>query len=140
MRLRPLATLLAALAALTIFAAGCGGDDETTSSTPASTTEEATGPSGASGEEGASASGVAMSEYAFAPADLTVASGDSIEVTNDGEIPHNLTIEEAGVATSDLDGGASEELVVEADPGEYEYICTIADHADLGMTGTITVE
>ena len=143
MRRTPIAIVLV-LAALALVAAGCGGDDDddTTTSTPTTTTEGATG---ATGEEGggsadAGASEVSMTEYAFDPSDLTVASGDSIEVVNDGEIPHNLTVEGEDVATDDLDGGDSEELAVDLDPGDYEFICSIADHAAQGMTGTLTVE
>jgi uncharacterized cupredoxin-like copper-binding protein len=29
---------------------------------------------------------------------------------------------------------------VDFDPGDYEMICTIPGHADLGMDGTFTVE
>ncbi|MGI8460917.1 MAG: plastocyanin/azurin family copper-binding protein [Solirubrobacterales bacterium] len=137
MRLRPFATLLAALAALTVFAAGCGGDDEETTSSTSSTTEETTAPSG---EEGAAASTITMTEYSFDPGDPTVAQGDSLDVVNDGQIPHNLTVEGTDLATADLDGGANEDLTVDLDPGSYEFICTIADHAAQGMTGTLTVE
>ena len=141
MRLRPLALLLI-FAALALIGAGCGGDDDDDSDSgsdePAA--EETTTEEGATGEEGASAGSVSMTEYAFDAADLTVAQGDSIEVTNDGAIPHNYTVDGEGVATSDLEGGASEELTVDLEPGEYEVICTIADHAAQGMTGTLTVE
>jgi plastocyanin len=81
-----------------------------------------------------------MTEYSFDPSDPTVASGDSLEVVNDGELPHNLTVEGEDLATADLEGGASEELTVDLDPGDYEFICSIADHAAQGMTGTLTVE
>jgi plastocyanin len=143
MRRTPIAIVLV-LAALALVAAGCGGDDDddTTTSVPTTTTEGATG---ATGEDGggtadAGASEVSMTEYSFDPSDLTVASGDSIEVVNDGELPHNLTVEGEDVATEDLDGGASEELTVDLDSGDYEFICTIGDHAAQGMTGTLTVE
>ncbi len=142
MRIRPLVITVLALAALALFVAGCGGDDDETTSSP-TTTEETTGATGASGEDGASAGGastVTMAEYSFTPDDPTVAQGDSLEVVNDGQIPHNLTVEGSDLATSDLDGGASEDLTVDLDPGDYEIICSIADHAAQGMTGTLTVE
>jgi plastocyanin len=140
MRFRPLLTLLLALGALALFAAGCGDDDddETTADT-AVTTEGATG---ATGEDGgaAAATSASMTEYEFDPSELTVSQGDSIEVTNDGELPHNLTVEEEDLATEDVEPGASEELTVDLGPGDYDFICTIGDHADQGMTGTMTVE
>jgi plastocyanin len=140
MRRTPIALILL-LASLALIAAGCGGDDEDTTSTPTtSSTEAATGATGAGGEAAAGATEVTMTEYSFDPSDPTVASGDSLEVVNDGEIPHNLTVEGTDLATSDLDGGGSEDLTVDLDPGDYKFECTIADHAAQGMTGTLTVE
>jgi len=140
MRKRPLILLLA-IAALGIFVAGCGGDDDDEPTEPAATATGTTGPTGEDGGGGgAGASSVSMTEFEFDPSDLTVSEGDTIEVTNDGEIPHNLTVEQDGLATSDLEGGASEDLTVDLAPGEYEFICTIADHEEQGMTGTMTVE
>jgi plastocyanin len=140
MRVRPLLTLLLALAALALFAAGCGGDDDDEETEPAPT-PAATGATGAEGAAaGGGATSVSMTEFAFDPSQLTLSEGDTIEVTNDGELPHNFTVEEENLATADLDGGASEELTVDIPPGEYEFICTIADHEEQGMTGTLTVE
>jgi plastocyanin len=140
MRTRPLILLLA-LAALALFVAGCGDDDEEPTTEPAATP---TGTTGATGEDGggggAGASSVSMTEFEFDPSDLTVSEGDTIEVTNDGQVPHNFTVTDDGLATEDLEGGASEELTVDLAPGEYEFVCTIADHEAQGMTGTMTVE
>ena len=134
MRRTPIAIFLI-LASFALIAAGCGGDDDETSTSSAaeSSTEETT-------EAAAGASEITMTEYSFDPSDPTVAAGDTLDVVNDGEIPHNLTVEGSDLATSDLEGGASEDLTVDLDPGEYEFICSIADHAAQGMTGTLTVE
>jgi len=141
MRRTPIAIVLV-LASLALVTAGCGGDDDDeTTTTP--TTEETTGATGATGEggdTGASASEVGMTEYSFDPSDLSLASGDSVDVVNDGELPHNLTVEGEDVATADLEPGANEELAVDLDPGDYDFLCTIGDHAAQGMTGTLTVE
>jgi len=141
MRRTPIAIFLI-LASLALIAAGCGGDDDETTTSSTTTTEEtgATGASGGAGDTGASASEVAMTEYAFDPSDLTVKSGDSVDVVNDGEIPHNFTVEDTDVASEDLDGGQNEDVAIDLDPGDYEFICSIADHAAQGMTGTLTVE
>ena len=142
MRLRPVLTVLLALAALALFAAGCGDDDDETTTSP-TTTEETTGATGATGEDGGGAAGastITMTEYSFDPSEESVKQGDTIDVVNDGSLPHNLTVEGTDLATSDLDGGQNEELTVDLDPGDYEFICTIGDHADQGMTGTLTVE
>jgi plastocyanin len=135
---RPLLTVLLALGALALFVGGCGGDDDDDSAaTEATTTEEA-----ATG--GGGATSVSMTEYAFDPSDLTASEGGVIEVTNDGEIPHNLTVEGQDLATSDLESGASQQLPLgngtALPAGNYEIVCTIGDHAEQGMTGTLTVE
>jgi plastocyanin len=129
-----------AIAATFGLAAGCGGDDDDDdeAAAPAATApeeEEAAGGGGAATEVG-------MTEYAFDPADLTAAQGDTITATNDGELPHNYTIEADGdeVTSGDVDPGSSGELTVDVDPGDYDVICTIPGHAEQGMTGTITVE
>jgi plastocyanin len=140
MRFRPLIALLVALAALALVAAGCGDDDEDTATEPV-VTEGATG---ATGEDGGAAAGaattVSMTEFSFDPSELTVSEGDSIEVVNDGATDHNLTVENEDLATSDLGPGDSEDLTVDIPAGDYEFICTIGDHAAQGMTGTMTVE
>ena len=143
MRRTPIAIVFV-LASLALIAAGCGGDDDDTSTTSTPTTTE-TGATGASGEEGDTASSggateVKMTEYSFDPSDLTVKSGDSVDVVNDGEIVHNFTVEDTDVASEDLDGGQNEEVAIDLDPGEYDFDCSIPGHAEQGMTGTLTVE
>jgi plastocyanin len=125
-----------AIAATFGLVAGCGGDDDDdeTAATEATTTEaEAAGGGGTT---------VGMTEYAFDPADETVTAGDTITAQNDGELPHNYTIEAGGdeVTSGDVDPGSSGEVTVDVDPGEYDVICTIPGHAEQGMEGTITVE
>jgi plastocyanin len=86
---------------------------------------------------------VGMDEYSFDPSEASAAASDTVSARNDGQLPHNLTVldgnEELG-ATKDVDPGQSAELRVDFDPGDYEMICTIPGHADLGMQGTFTVE
>ena len=98
---------------------------------------------GAAAAGAGAATTVEMVEYAFEPAEVTVSEGDTIAAENAGELPHNLTVldgdQELG-ATPDLDGGAAAELSADFPPGDYEMVCTIPGHADLGMKGTFTVE
>jgi len=124
-------------------AAGCGDDDDDSGDSAATTSSTTAADSGGGGE-----TSVAMTEYEFDPDDLTVASGDTIDLTNDGQIPHNMTIVEgeptgggAEVAASDdIAGGDTGTLAVDAEPGEYGFLCTIPGHAEDGMVGTIKVE
>jgi plastocyanin len=141
--MRPLwiVPLLLVLAAVGI-AAGCGGGDDEEAETavptaPATETEAGGGQT------------VSMTEYEFDPNDLTAKQGDTITAENTGSTVHNLTIEEGPdpekastelAATPDVDAGDSAELTVDVDPRDYSLVCTIANHRELGMTGTITVE
>jgi plastocyanin len=141
MRLRILPLLLVIAAAG--LAAGCGGDDDDDeAAAPATTATEAEG-------GGGGAQTVSMTEFEFEPNDLTAAQGDTITADNTGSTVHNLTIEEGSdpeqastevAATPDVDAGDSGELTVDADPGEYSIVCTISNHREQGMIGTIKVE
>lgn len=128
--------------ALVGFAAGCGDDDEESSDSAATTTETAA-------DTGGGATSVGMTEYEFTPNDLSVAAGDALTLTNDGQITHNLTIVEGTdptgggaelAASDDIAGGDSGDLTVDTEPGDYSFLCTIPGHAEDGMVGTITVE
>jgi plastocyanin len=130
--------ILAVLAIAATFGlvAGCGGDDDDddAAATEATTTEE-----------GGGATEIAMTEYAFDPLDVTVGGGDTITATNDGQLPHNYTVIGAGGAgaveavISDVAPGSTGEVTLNLQPGEYEVICTIDEHSDKGMRGTLTV-
>src|SRR5690606_20544841 len=81
-----------------------------------------------------------LTEFALEPSSLTVPAGASIEVVNNGSVAHNVSIEGTDIMTSDLAAGGSETLDISSlEPGTYEILCTIAGHADAGMTGTLTV-
>lgn len=60
--------------------------------------------------------------------------GDEIER---GPDPDQRTDELA--ATSTFGGGASDTLDVDVEPGRYALVCTVGNHRELGMVGTITI-
>jgi plastocyanin len=131
---------LALVAFLVTLGAGCGGDDGGGDTT---TPTQATEPAG-----GAETTTVKMDEYSFDPEDASVKRGDTIEVTNDGAIAHNLTIEQGPdpkektkklAGTSTFLPDKSERLELDVEPGKYAMVCTVSGHRELGMTGTITV-
>ena len=127
------------------FAVGCGDDDEDESADTAATTSATTAESGGGG---GGAQSVSMIDYGFEPSDATAASGDSIDLTNDGDVPHNYTIVEGDptgggtevAASDDIAPGESGSLTVDAEPGDYGVLCTIPGHAEQGMVGSIKVE
>ncbi|MGI8461065.1 MAG: cupredoxin domain-containing protein [Solirubrobacterales bacterium] len=112
-----------------------------TGSDAASASDEAE--AGAADEAAADDGTVAMSEYAFGPPDVTIAGGDTVTAQNDGEIIHNLTVfdgEDELAGTENVEPGAASDLEIKLDPGDYQMICTIPGHEDLGMSGGFNVE
>ena len=123
-RLSPLIALLA------LLAAGCGGDDDE----PGRTVTAAAG----------DAITVIADEYSFDPETIVLSGGGelTIELENQGTLAHNLRVFDGGSdigGTPTFPGGEKRSGTVELEPGEYELICTVGDHADLGMTGELTV-
>jgi plastocyanin len=88
------------------------------------------------------------SEYKFEPNDVVVNAGTTkptvvrFVMRNNGSLAHDLHIERAG---QDLGGTPifgprkTESGQATLAPGKYEFICTVGDHAALGMKGTLTV-
>ncbi|MGW2402696.1 cupredoxin domain-containing protein [Kitasatospora sp. NPDC001664] len=135
MHLSPSRALTAAAAtALLMLAVGCSGS--TGPAAPA--TAPATGAPGAgSGTDNpTSAVNITIKDFAFAPADLTVAPGTRITVTNQDNTPHTVTATTKAFDTDRIDGGKSTTFTAPTTPGSYPYICGIHP----GMTGTLTVK
>jgi plastocyanin len=118
------------LAALALLVAGCGGDDE-----PGRTVT-------------APASGgvrVVAKEYSFDPSTIVMRGSGTLRVklVNEGSLAHNLRLmkdgEELG-GTPSFPAGESRSARLRVERGSYEYICTVGDHAELGMKGTLKVD
>lgn len=119
--------------------AGCGGDGP----------DEETGAGNATEQGTASSATVELDEFSFAPSDLTVERGATMTAENVGTIGHNLTIEQEPdastpskelAATATFAGGESDTLDVDLPPGEYGLVCTVGNHRELGMVGSLTVK
>lgn len=105
---------------------------------------------GAEGQQGASASShtikVQEKEYSIElPALKTFAPGSStFEVTNVGQIPHNLVIEGGKIAgrvtTPTIAPGEMLQLRVSLEAGTYTLYCSIDGHRKLGMLAKLTVQ
>jgi len=128
-------TLLTSLA-LAPFALGltaCGGDDDSSGGGPPKTFQK--------GQTVA----VKGSEYKFDPGTVTVEGGGgqvALSLENTGSLAHNLRLVKGGEdvgGTPTFTGGETKSANVDLEPGEYEMICTVGDHADLGMKGKLTV-
>lgn len=130
------AQLLVPIVAVAI--AGCGGDDD----------EEARAPSPGTDTGANGGMTVDLDEFSIEPMELTASRGDRLTVRNVGAIDHNLTIERGPdpdqrtdelAATPTFGGGASDTLDVDIEAGRYALVCTVGNHRELGMVGSITV-
>jgi plastocyanin len=125
--MRRLAVPLAVLICLT----GCGDDDDeeparSVTVNPNSTLE------------------VTGDEYSFDPGRVVVRGAGqlTIRLRNDGELAHNLRIERDGEdvgGTPTFPGGQAQSGRVNLEHGNYRMVCTVGDHAELGMTGQLQV-
>ena len=118
------------LAALALLAAGCGGNDR-----PGGTV---TAPAGGSVR-------VSAKEYSFDPSTIVVEGAGTLRLTlaNNGSLAHNIKVEKDGRVlggTPAFPAGETRSATVRLGSGAYEFVCTVGDHAELGMKGTLKVD
>jgi plastocyanin len=117
------------LALCSVLLAGCGDDDE-----PGRTV---TAPANAKLR-------VAAVEYSFDPSTIVLRGAGTLTVTlrNKGSLAHNLKVlrgdEEVG-GTPTLPAGRSGSARMNLEHGSYRMICSVGDHEELGMVGTLRV-
>ena len=124
------AAALAAVVSLTLVAAACTSDDR---------------PPGPDTKEGSRVElDVSLNEFAISPARMEAPAGQPIvlHVANQGTAPHSFAVDTGkGVKeTPLLDAGES--AVLELHPleaGDYPTLCTVAGHAEAGMTGMLAI-
>jgi plastocyanin len=115
----------------------------------AAATPEAGGATPAAGGEEQAAAGEGAGEALvvesydiyFEPDELSIPADTevTVQLPNDGAALHNFSIDELGIDV-DIAPGATEETVINAPAGEYEYYCNVPGHKPAGMFGTLTVE
>ena len=124
--------LLVTLALASAPAAGCGdGETESRSVTV----------------KGGDEVRVAAHEYSFDPGTVIYEGGGkraaiTISLDNRGSLAHNLKVfdgdDELG-GTPTFPAGREESGTVELGPGEYRMVCTVGNHEELGMSGSLEV-
>ena len=79
--------------------------------------------------------------YYFEPDGINVSVGDTVEFTLENEGgTHDLRIPTFGVGTEVTSGGEEASFTYTfEDEGSYEFLCSVGNHAERGMTGTINV-
>jgi plastocyanin len=124
--------MLLATIATAALALGCAGATSSPTAAPATPTPaaatDAASPAGGGSE-------VDIIDFAFQPADLTVAVGDTVTWTNTGSAAHTVKWQDGEPESDPLESGATYERTFDA-AGSFPYVCGI--HSQ--MTGTITVE
>jgi plastocyanin len=121
--------------------------DETVVDAAAATPGAAEGSPAEGGEEPAAGGGggetVTVESYDiyFEPSELSIPADTDVTVSlpNEGVTPHNFSIDELGISV-DIAPGATEETVINAPAGTYEYYCNVPGHKPAGMLGTLTVQ
>jgi plastocyanin len=118
------------LAAFALVVAGCGGGDR-----PGRTV---TAPAGG-------AVHVVAKEYSFDPSAIVMKQPGTLRLTLDnmGSLAHDIKVEKDGRViggTPPFPAGESRSASVRLATGTYEFICTVGDHAQLGMKGTLKVD
>ena len=120
-RAGPLAACIAVLAA--VFASGCGSPD----------------PVRVQGRT----IDIRLEEFRFVPQTITATPGrTTITVRNAGVLAHNLKLLRRGVevgGTDTIQHGQTTSTTVTLRRGTYRMVCTIANHDDLGMYGSLVV-
>jgi plastocyanin len=65
-------------------------------------------------------------------------------MANPSGVDHNIALRGPGgrdLGTGEVVGqGGTSAFTADVSPGEYEFLCTVAGHADGGMKGTLTVK
>ena len=121
-----------ALAALFVVGCGGGGDDDTGGGRAVTVAANDT-------------LKMTAKEYEFDPGEITVngAGRLTIDLQNDGSLAHDVVVKkgerEIG-GTRAFPAGESRSATVNLEHGTYEFLCTVGDHAELGMRGTLTVK
>lgn len=115
--------MVVAVAVVALMGAACGGDDG----------GEAGGVQAAGGGGGVT---LTAADFAWDPENLSAAAGASIDLVNEDDAKHNLTVEDAGI-DEDVEPNASTSVdLAGVEPGTYDFVCEY--HPDT-MTGTLEV-
>jgi plastocyanin len=86
---------------------------------------------------------VTMTEFKFKLSKHTFKAGDTVifKVVNKGDELHDFMLSSLNKKTKYIKSGKSAILKVTfKKKGKYPYLCTVGEHAQRGMQGTITVK
>jgi plastocyanin len=83
---------------------------------------------------------VTGTNFAFTPTTMTVNRGDRVKITFQSQGTHDLVVEGYNVRTNILSAGQSQTIEFVANQsGSFEYYCSVGNHRQMGMKGTLVV-
>jgi plastocyanin/mono/diheme cytochrome c family protein len=93
-------------------------------------------------ESGQAAVTLEAQDIAWSQTELTVKPGDTIEMTNTGQLPHDFTVDELGIQEATPTNGDTVTITIpeDAEAGEFEFYCSVPGHKEAGMVGTLIIE
>lgn len=96
----------------------------------------------AGGAETANAITVEMVDIAFNPKEITIPANTDVTISlpNNGVAVHNFNVDDLGVSSGDVPAGQTATVTINAEPGEYEYYCSVPGHREAGMVGKLIVQ
>jgi uncharacterized cupredoxin-like copper-binding protein len=114
-------------------------DEETVVEAPVEGTP-ATAEAGAATGTGAESVEVVSYDIYFEPEEVSIPADTDVTfaLPNEGVTLHNFSIDELAIDV-DIDPGATEEMIVNAPAGTYDFYCNIPGHRPAGMEGVLTV-
>ena len=119
-----------AVAVLAVLGTACGGGGDSTGAAPQGSPAETAANTPGTGT-------LVMKDNEFVPSDFTIRAGIRITLQNEGQNPHNLSVEGQSF-DYDVHPGETETEDLELPAGTYQIFCKF--HRSVGMTGTLTVE
>ncbi len=125
---------------LMLAVAACGSDDSDSSSATTAPATPATAAGGALKLTAEEKGGLS-----FDKKDLSAKSGE-VTITMDNpsgaSLPHDIAIEGEGVeeAGEVVGPGGTSQVKAELKPGTYTFYCSVGQHRQAGMEGTLTVQ
>lgn len=81
---------------------------------------------------------VTTKDLKFSPTSVDVMEGGRIELVNKDPLAHDFSVDALKLKVV-VDASASKSFTIEADPGVYEFYCSVPGHKEAGMKGTLTV-
>jgi plastocyanin/mono/diheme cytochrome c family protein len=82
----------------------------------------------------------AQDPYNWSETEITVKPGDTIEVVNAGAMEHDFTVDELSIHEVLTGEAVTITIPEDAEPGTYEFYCSVPGHRESGMVGTLTIE